>query len=132
MQDYSVSLSFHPTETPPVEKLNLSELVQRSLDLSGEWPNEEEKLRFERLRGELLKAEEAEWPASGAAQPAVAAVGTKRGAAQRQASPAAQVTAARTARQEELLEDADHLNTGHHLHWQACVWWINGICDVST
>lgn len=27
---------------PPVEKLNLSELLQSSLDLSDEWPSEEE------------------------------------------------------------------------------------------
>ncbi|XP_074883117.1 leucine-rich repeat-containing protein 27 [Buteo buteo] len=37
-------LSMEPAvlEMPPVEKLNLSELLQSSLDLSDEWPSEEE------------------------------------------------------------------------------------------
>ncbi|KAM6390726.1 leucine-rich repeat-containing protein 27 isoform 1-T2 [Pluvialis apricaria] len=44
-------------EMPPVERLNLSELLQSSLDLSEEWPNEEEKLRFQELKEEITKDE---------------------------------------------------------------------------
>ncbi|XP_029887174.1 leucine-rich repeat-containing protein 27 isoform X4 [Aquila chrysaetos chrysaetos] len=47
-------------EMPPVEKLNLSELLQSSLDLSDEWPNEEEKLRFQKLKEEIIKDEKEE------------------------------------------------------------------------
>lgn len=46
---------------PPVEKLNLSELLQSSLDLSEEWPNEEEKLRFQELKEEIIKDEKEEF-----------------------------------------------------------------------
>lgn len=46
---------------PPVEKLNLSELLQSSLDLSEEWPNEEEKLRFQKLKEEIIKDEKGEF-----------------------------------------------------------------------
>lgn len=45
---------------PPVEKLNLSELLQSSLDLSDEWPSEEEKLRFQKLKEEIIKDEKEE------------------------------------------------------------------------
>ncbi|XP_050755390.1 leucine-rich repeat-containing protein 27 [Gymnogyps californianus] len=45
------------SEMPPVEKLNLSELLQSSLDLSDEWPNEEEKQRFQKLKEEIIKDE---------------------------------------------------------------------------
>ncbi|XP_076194134.1 leucine-rich repeat-containing protein 27 [Aptenodytes patagonicus] len=48
-------------EMPPVEKLNLSELLQSSLDLSEEWPNEEEKLRFQKLKEEIIKDEKEEF-----------------------------------------------------------------------
>ncbi|KAM6130313.1 LOW QUALITY PROTEIN: leucine-rich repeat-containing protein 27 [Phoenicopterus ruber ruber] len=44
-------------EMPPVEKLNLSELLQSSLDLSEEWPEEEEKRRFRKLKEEIVKYE---------------------------------------------------------------------------
>ncbi|XP_052656047.1 leucine-rich repeat-containing protein 27 [Harpia harpyja] len=47
-------------EMPPVEKLNLSELLQSSLDLSDEWPNEEEKLRLQKLKEEIIKDEKEE------------------------------------------------------------------------
>ncbi|XP_075360343.1 leucine-rich repeat-containing protein 27 [Mycteria americana] len=49
------------SEMPPVEKLNLSELLQSSLDLSEEWPNEEEELRFRRLKEEIMKDEKEEF-----------------------------------------------------------------------
>ncbi|XP_075011504.1 leucine-rich repeat-containing protein 27 [Calonectris borealis] len=49
------------SEMPPVEKLNLSELWQSSLDLSEEWPNEEEKLRFQKLKEEIIKHEREEF-----------------------------------------------------------------------
>ncbi|XP_014800709.1 PREDICTED: leucine-rich repeat-containing protein 27 [Calidris pugnax] len=45
-------------EVPPIEKLNLSEVLQSNLDLSEEWPNEEEKLRFQKLKEEIIKDEE--------------------------------------------------------------------------
>ncbi|XP_009324123.1 PREDICTED: leucine-rich repeat-containing protein 27 [Pygoscelis adeliae] len=48
-------------EMPPVEKLNLSELLQSGLDLSEEWPNEEEKLRFQKLKEEIIKDEKEEF-----------------------------------------------------------------------
>ncbi|XP_035186658.1 leucine-rich repeat-containing protein 27 isoform X2 [Oxyura jamaicensis] len=53
-------LSIEPatSETAPVEKLNLSELLQSSLDVSDDWPNEEEKLRFQKLKEEIIKNEE--------------------------------------------------------------------------
>ncbi|KAM6104922.1 leucine-rich repeat-containing protein 27 [Pterocles gutturalis] len=49
------------SEMPPVEKLDLSELMRSSLDLSDEWPNEEEKLRFQKLKEEMTKDEEEEF-----------------------------------------------------------------------
>ncbi|KAM9282034.1 leucine-rich repeat-containing protein 27 [Cariama cristata] len=49
------------SEMPPVEKLNLSELLQSGLDLSDEWPNEEEKLRFQKLKEEIIKNEKEEF-----------------------------------------------------------------------
>nr|XP_013803825.1 PREDICTED: LOW QUALITY PROTEIN: leucine-rich repeat-containing protein 27 [Apteryx mantelli mantelli] len=52
------------SEMPAVEKLNLTELLQSSLDLSDEWPNEEEKLRFQKLKDEIIKNEEEEFLAN--------------------------------------------------------------------
>uniref|UniRef100_A0A8B9I3A4 Leucine rich repeat containing 27 n=1 Tax=Anser brachyrhynchus TaxID=132585 RepID=A0A8B9I3A4_9AVES len=49
------------SEIPPVEKLNLSELLQSSLDVSDDWPNEEEKLRFQKLKEEIIKDEREEF-----------------------------------------------------------------------
>ncbi|XP_067389464.1 leucine-rich repeat-containing protein 27 [Emydura macquarii macquarii] len=51
-------------EMPPVEKLNLTELMKSSLDLSDEWPNEEEMLRFQKLREEIVKDEKEEFLAN--------------------------------------------------------------------
>ncbi|KAM6066749.1 leucine-rich repeat-containing protein 27 [Chlamydotis macqueenii] len=48
-------------EMPPVEKLNFSELLRASLDLSDEWPNEEEKLRFQKLKEEIIRREKEEF-----------------------------------------------------------------------
>uniref|UniRef100_A0A8C3CYN6 Leucine-rich repeat-containing protein 27 n=1 Tax=Cairina moschata TaxID=8855 RepID=A0A8C3CYN6_CAIMO len=48
-------------EIPPVEKLNLSELLQSSLDVSDDWPNEEEKLKFQKLKEEIIKDEKEEF-----------------------------------------------------------------------
>ncbi|XP_030344428.1 leucine-rich repeat-containing protein 27 isoform X2 [Strigops habroptila] len=53
--------------TPPVEKPNLSELLQSSLDLSQEWPNKEERRRFQELRAEAIRKEEEELLAEGRA-----------------------------------------------------------------
>uniref|UniRef100_A0A672U2E1 Leucine rich repeat containing 27 n=1 Tax=Strigops habroptila TaxID=2489341 RepID=A0A672U2E1_STRHB len=55
------------TGTPPVEKPNLSELLQSSLDLSQEWPNKEERRRFQELRAEAIRKEEEELLAEGRA-----------------------------------------------------------------
>uniref|UniRef100_A0A8C3CZS9 Leucine-rich repeat-containing protein 27 n=1 Tax=Cairina moschata TaxID=8855 RepID=A0A8C3CZS9_CAIMO len=56
-------LSMEPatSEIPPVEKLNLSELLQSSLDVSDDWPNEEEKLKFQKLKEEIIKDEKEEF-----------------------------------------------------------------------
>ncbi|XP_025971700.2 leucine-rich repeat-containing protein 27 isoform X1 [Dromaius novaehollandiae] len=51
-------------EMPAVEKLNLTELLQSSLDLSDEWPNEGEKLRFQKLKEEIIKNEKEEFLAN--------------------------------------------------------------------
>lgn len=48
VQDDGVYPPSHLTGTTAVEKLNLGELLQCGLDLSGEWPNEEEELSLER------------------------------------------------------------------------------------
>ncbi|KAG8135466.1 hypothetical protein E2320_008485, partial [Naja naja] len=40
---------------PPVEKLNLADIMKSSLDLSDGWPNEEEMIRFKKLRMNLSK-----------------------------------------------------------------------------
>ncbi|XP_066478669.1 leucine-rich repeat-containing protein 27 [Tiliqua scincoides] len=45
----------------PVEKLNLSDLMKSSLDLSDGWPNEEEMIRFQKLREELIQDEREEY-----------------------------------------------------------------------
>uniref|UniRef100_A0A8C0QJB5 Leucine rich repeat containing 27 n=1 Tax=Chelonoidis abingdonii TaxID=106734 RepID=A0A8C0QJB5_CHEAB len=52
------------SEMPPVEKLNLTELMKSSLDLSDEWPNEEEMLRFQKLRKKMVKDEKEEFLAN--------------------------------------------------------------------
>lgn len=46
---------------PPVEKLNLSDVLQCGLDLSDEWPNEEEKRRFQKLKEDIIKKEKEEF-----------------------------------------------------------------------
>uniref|UniRef100_A0A672U627 Disease resistance R13L4/SHOC-2-like LRR domain-containing protein n=1 Tax=Strigops habroptila TaxID=2489341 RepID=A0A672U627_STRHB len=60
-------LSWWLFRTPPVEKPNLSELLQSSLDLSQEWPNKEERRRFQELRAEAIRKEEEELLAEGRA-----------------------------------------------------------------
>ncbi|MGH0132445.1 UNVERIFIED_CONTAM: hypothetical protein FKN15_035952 [Acipenser sinensis] len=45
---------------PPIEKLKLTGLVKSSLELSEEWPNDEEMKRFEKLRMEMVQADEAD------------------------------------------------------------------------
>lgn len=45
----------------PVEKLHLNELLQSSFDASEEWPNREEKLRFQKLKEEIIKYEKEEF-----------------------------------------------------------------------
>ncbi|XP_041116769.1 leucine-rich repeat-containing protein 27-like isoform X3 [Polyodon spathula] len=47
-------------EMPPIEKLRLTDLVKSSLELSEEWPNDEEMKRFEKLRKEMMQADEAD------------------------------------------------------------------------
>lgn len=47
---------------PPVEKLNLADIMKSSLDLSDGWPNEEEMIRFKKLRDELIQDERQEYP----------------------------------------------------------------------
>ncbi|KAM9133181.1 leucine-rich repeat-containing protein 27 [Pangshura tecta] len=59
-----VNLEPDTQEMPPVEKLNLTELMKSSLDLSDEWPNEEEMLRFQKLRKEMVKDEKEEFLAN--------------------------------------------------------------------
>ncbi|KAH1167613.1 hypothetical protein KIL84_003096 [Mauremys mutica] len=59
-----VNLEPDTQEMPPVEKLNLTELMKSSLDLSDEWPNEEEMLRFQKLREEMVKDEKEEFLAN--------------------------------------------------------------------
>ncbi|XP_075613682.1 leucine-rich repeat-containing protein 27 isoform X1 [Balearica regulorum gibbericeps] len=49
------------SEMPPVEKLNLSDLLQCGLDLSDECPNEEEKRRFQKLKEDIIKKEKEEF-----------------------------------------------------------------------
>ncbi|XP_048362110.1 leucine-rich repeat-containing protein 27 isoform X2 [Sphaerodactylus townsendi] len=46
---------------PPIEKLNLTDLVKSSLDLSDGWPNEEEMVRFQKLREEMIQDEREEY-----------------------------------------------------------------------
>ncbi|XP_033005237.1 leucine-rich repeat-containing protein 27 isoform X5 [Lacerta agilis] len=48
-------------EIPPVEKLNLTDFTKSSLDLSDGWPNEEEMVRFQKLRDELIQDEREEY-----------------------------------------------------------------------
>ncbi|KAF7247217.1 Leucine-rich repeat-containing protein 27 [Varanus komodoensis] len=45
----------------PVEKLNLTDFMKSSLDLSDGWPNEEEMIRFQKLRDELIQDEREEY-----------------------------------------------------------------------
>ncbi|XP_061491621.1 leucine-rich repeat-containing protein 27 isoform X2 [Rhineura floridana] len=51
-------------EMPPVEKLNLTDFMKSSLDLSDGWPNEEEIVRFQKLRDELIQDEREEYLAN--------------------------------------------------------------------
>ncbi|XP_053168388.1 leucine-rich repeat-containing protein 27 isoform X1 [Hemicordylus capensis] len=46
---------------PTVEKLNLTDLMKSSLDLSDGWPNEEEMIRFQKLRDEFIQDEREEY-----------------------------------------------------------------------
>ncbi|XP_062987672.1 leucine-rich repeat-containing protein 27 [Elgaria multicarinata webbii] len=55
-------MSFH--KMPPVEKLNLTDFMKSSLDLSDGWPNEEEMIRFQKLRDELIQDEKEEYLAN--------------------------------------------------------------------
>uniref|UniRef100_A0A8D2IYY6 Uncharacterized protein n=1 Tax=Varanus komodoensis TaxID=61221 RepID=A0A8D2IYY6_VARKO len=48
-------------EMAPVEKLNLTDFMKSSLDLSDGWPNEEEMIRFQKLRDELIQDEREEY-----------------------------------------------------------------------
>ncbi|XP_070608551.1 leucine-rich repeat-containing protein 27 isoform X2 [Erythrolamprus reginae] len=57
--EYEESIS---PEMPPVEKLNLADIMKSSLDLSDGWPNEEEMIRFKKLRDELIQDERQEYP----------------------------------------------------------------------
>ncbi|XP_061491618.1 leucine-rich repeat-containing protein 27 isoform X1 [Rhineura floridana] len=59
--DYSEPVS---PEMPPVEKLNLTDFMKSSLDLSDGWPNEEEIVRFQKLRDELIQDEREEYLAN--------------------------------------------------------------------
>uniref|UniRef100_H3A9W9 Leucine rich repeat containing 27 n=1 Tax=Latimeria chalumnae TaxID=7897 RepID=H3A9W9_LATCH len=45
------------SQMPHVEKLKLTEL-KSSLDVSEDWPNEEEMIRFEKLREEIIREDE--------------------------------------------------------------------------
>ncbi|XP_077206298.1 leucine-rich repeat-containing protein 27 isoform X3 [Paroedura picta] len=56
--DYSDPVS---PEIPPIEKLNLTDVVKSSLDLSDDWPNEEEMIRFQKLREEMIQDEREEY-----------------------------------------------------------------------
>ncbi|XP_042312650.1 leucine-rich repeat-containing protein 27 isoform X3 [Sceloporus undulatus] len=51
-------------EMPPVEKLNLTDVMKSSLDLSDGWPNEEEMIRFQKLRDEFIQDEKEEYLAN--------------------------------------------------------------------
>uniref|UniRef100_A0A8C6YE61 Leucine rich repeat containing 27 n=1 Tax=Naja naja TaxID=35670 RepID=A0A8C6YE61_NAJNA len=44
------SIFFISIEMPPVEKLNLADIMKSSLDLSDGWPNEEEMIRFKNVK----------------------------------------------------------------------------------
>ncbi|XP_032081359.1 leucine-rich repeat-containing protein 27 isoform X1 [Thamnophis elegans] len=57
--EYAESIS---PEMPPVEKLNLADIMKSSLDLSDGWPNEEEMIRFKKLRDELIQDERQDYP----------------------------------------------------------------------
>ncbi|XP_060097368.1 leucine-rich repeat-containing protein 27 isoform X1 [Heteronotia binoei] len=46
---------------PPIEKLNLTDVVKSSMDLSDGWPNEEEMIRFQKLREEIMQKERDEY-----------------------------------------------------------------------
>nr|XP_056706234.1 leucine-rich repeat-containing protein 27 [Euleptes europaea] len=46
---------------PPIEKLNLTDIVKSSMDLSDGWPNEEEMIRFQKLREEMIQDEREEY-----------------------------------------------------------------------
>uniref|UniRef100_A0A6J0TQ24 Leucine-rich repeat-containing protein 27 isoform X1 n=1 Tax=Pogona vitticeps TaxID=103695 RepID=A0A6J0TQ24_9SAUR len=52
-------MSFH--KMPPIEKLNLTDITKSSLDLSDGWPSEEEMIRFQKLRNEIIQDEREEY-----------------------------------------------------------------------
>ncbi|KAJ1141411.1 hypothetical protein NDU88_007744 [Pleurodeles waltl] len=47
-------------DMPPVEKLKLGELMRSSLDLSDEWPNEQEMKLFQSLKHRIMQSEKDE------------------------------------------------------------------------
>nr|XP_060624653.1 leucine-rich repeat-containing protein 27 isoform X3 [Anolis sagrei ordinatus] len=49
---------------PPVEKLNLTDIMKSSMDLSDGWPSEEEMIRFQKLRDKLIQDEKEEYQAN--------------------------------------------------------------------
>ncbi|XP_072851483.2 leucine-rich repeat-containing protein 27 [Pogona vitticeps] len=49
------------SEMPPIEKLNLTDITKSSLDLSDGWPSEEEMIRFQKLRNEIIQDEREEY-----------------------------------------------------------------------
>ncbi|XP_060624651.2 leucine-rich repeat-containing protein 27 isoform X1 [Anolis sagrei] len=51
-------------EMPPVEKLNLTDIMKSSMDLSDGWPSEEEMIRFQKLRDKLIQDEKEEYQAN--------------------------------------------------------------------
>ncbi|XP_054828832.1 leucine-rich repeat-containing protein 27-like [Eublepharis macularius] len=46
---------------PPIEKLNLTDLMKSSMDLSDGWPNEEEMIQFQKMREEMMQDEREEY-----------------------------------------------------------------------
>ncbi|XP_069467516.1 leucine-rich repeat-containing protein 27 isoform X1 [Ambystoma mexicanum] len=48
-------------EMPPVEKLKLADLMKSSLELSEEWPNEEEMKLFQHLKRQIMQNEKEEF-----------------------------------------------------------------------
>ncbi|XP_063818246.1 leucine-rich repeat-containing protein 27 isoform X2 [Pseudophryne corroboree] len=54
---YPVCSTPRESELPPVEKLNLKELMKSSLDLSDDWSTKEEMKQFEMLRNKIKEKE---------------------------------------------------------------------------